>query len=59
MICLVVIYMREPGEATATLQPLSAGIRATLWVSALGTLLLGIYPSVLLNFVIGPGALTK
>ncbi len=56
---IVVMYMREPGEATATLQPLSAGIRTTLWVSALGTLLLGIYPSVLLNFVISADALTK
>jgi len=47
---LVVMYMREPGESTETLQPPSFGIRTTLWVTALGTLLLGIVPSLLLNF---------
>jgi NADH-quinone oxidoreductase subunit N len=50
---IVVMYFREPGDATDTLQPLSAGVRTTLWVSAVGTLLLGIFPSVLLNFVTG------
>jgi len=48
---LVVMYMREPGEATATIQPPSMGVTTALWVSALGTLILGIFPSVLLNFV--------
>src|SRR5581483_7849897 len=48
---LVVMYMREPGEATATIQPPSMGVTTALWVSALGTLVLGIFPSVLLNFV--------
>ena len=48
---VVVMYMREPGESMATLSPLSAGVRTTLWVSALGTLLLGIFPTVLLKFV--------
>lgn len=54
---LVVMYMREPGEATATVQPLSAGVRTTLWVSALGTLLMGIFPSVLLGFLNASSAL--
>src|SRR6267143_1952561 len=39
---LVVMYMHEPGESTVTLQPLGAGITATLWAAALGTLILGI-----------------
>ena len=56
---IVVMYFREPGEATASLQPVSAGVRTTLWIAALGTLLLGIFPSVLLRFVNGPGVLTK
>jgi NADH-quinone oxidoreductase subunit N len=56
---LVVMYMREPGEATATVQPPSVGVRTALWVSALGTLLLGIFPSVLLNFVNGTNVLAK
>jgi NADH-quinone oxidoreductase subunit N len=47
---VVVMYMREPGEATESLEAPSFGIRATLWIAALGTLLLGIVPSLLLNF---------
>ena len=56
---IVVMYFREPGEATATVQPLSAGVRTTLWISALGTLVLGIIPSVLLDFVTGSSGLVK
>ncbi|HLJ45301.1 MAG TPA: NADH-quinone oxidoreductase subunit N [Bryobacteraceae bacterium] len=56
---IVVMYMNEPGEATASLQPLSAGVKTALWASALGTLLLGIFPSVLLNFLNGSATLTK
>jgi NADH-quinone oxidoreductase subunit N len=48
---LVVMYMQEPSEATSTVPPLSAGLQTTLWATALGTLLLGIRPSVLLDFV--------
>jgi NADH-quinone oxidoreductase subunit N len=56
---LVVMYMKEPGEATLSLQPLGVGIGATLWVAALGTLVLGIFPSVLLNFATASSALAK
>jgi NADH-quinone oxidoreductase subunit N len=56
---LVVMYFREPGEATLSLTPLSTGIRTALWASALGTLLLGIFPSVILNFARNSSALTK
>lgn len=56
---LVVMYMEEPGPATVSVQPLTAGIRTTLWATALGTLLLGIYPSVLLNFAQTSSALVK
>jgi len=56
---LVVMYMNEPGEATATVPPLSAGIGTTLWVSAVGTLLLGIFPSLVLNFASRSSALIK
>ena len=48
---LVVMYMQDPSEATLTLPPLGAGLRTTLWATAFGTLLLGIRPSVLLDFV--------
>jgi NADH-quinone oxidoreductase subunit N len=47
---VVVMYMREPGEATESLEAPAFGIRATLWIAALGTLLLGIAPSLVLNF---------
>ena len=56
---LVVMYMNEPGEATLSIQPVSAGIGATLWVAAVGTLLLGIFPSALLNFATSSSALNK
>jgi NADH-quinone oxidoreductase subunit N len=56
---LVVMYMNEPGEATLSIQPMGAGIGATLWVAAVGTLLLGIFPGVLLNFAINSSALVK
>ena len=56
---LVVMYMQEPGEATLSVPPLSAGIRTTLWAAALGTLVLGIYPSLVLNFATNSSVLTK
>lgn len=56
---MVVMYMRDPGEATLALQPPTAGIQTTLWVAALGTLVLGIFPSVVLNFANRSSALIK
>ena len=56
---IVVMYMHEPGESTLTLEPLSPGIRTTLWAAALGTLILGIFPSLLLNFATNSSALVK
>ena len=56
---LVVMYMHEPGESTLTLEPLSPGIRTTLWAAALGTLILGIFPSLLLNFAANSSGLGK
>ena len=56
---LVVMYMKEPGEATLSLQPLSLGISATLWVTALGTLVLGSVPSLMLNFATASSVLIK
>jgi NADH-quinone oxidoreductase subunit N len=56
---LVVMYMKEPSEATLSLQPAGLGINATLWVAAMGTLVLGVVPSVLLNFATSSSALVK
>jgi len=47
---LVIMYMREPAAATENLPPQPAGIRFVLWTAALGTLALGIYPSLILDF---------
>ena len=48
---MVVMYMREPGDSVATLTEPSLGIRTTLWLTAIGTLVLGIFPTALLNFL--------
>jgi len=47
---IVVMYMHEPGESTESLQPLGAGLKAAIWISAVATLILGIFPSDVLNF---------
>jgi NADH-quinone oxidoreductase subunit N len=47
---LVVMYMHEPGDAATTLAPPSPGLRLALWSSALATLALGVYPSLVLDF---------
>jgi NADH-quinone oxidoreductase subunit N len=56
---IVVMYMQEPGEATTSLPPLGAGIQTALWASALGTLILGIFPGILLNFARNSSVLVK
>src|SRR5215472_255598 len=56
---LVVMYMQEPGESAAELPPPGAGLRMTLWAAALGTLILGIFPSLILNFATSSSALVK
>ena len=47
---LVVMHMKEPGEATAELPPPPPGIRIVLWVCAAATLALGLFPSLVLRF---------
>src|SRR6202142_3349935 len=47
---LVVMYMHEPSEAAIAAEPLSAGMKAALVLPALGTFVLGIFPSALLIF---------
>jgi NADH-quinone oxidoreductase subunit N len=56
---LVVMYMKEPGESMNSLQPVSTGISLTLWVSAIGTVFLGIFPSTVLSFARSSSALMK
>ncbi len=47
---LVIMYMKDPGEASCELQPLAPGVGVALWGSAIGTLVLGIFPSLILNY---------
>ncbi len=47
---IVVMYMHEPGESTESLQPLGAGLKTAIWISAVATLILGIFPAHVLNF---------
>jgi NADH-quinone oxidoreductase subunit N len=56
---IVVMYMHEPSEATTGVPPLGGALGAALWISALGTLLLGIFPSVILDFAAGSALLGR
>ena len=47
---IVIMYMHEPTESSAGLEPLSGALATAVWLSALGTLVLGIFPSLILNF---------
>jgi NADH-quinone oxidoreductase subunit N len=42
--------MKEPSEAVEKAEPLSAGMSAALLLPAAGTLVLGIFPSWVLDF---------
>jgi len=53
----VVMYMREPTAATAELPAPGAAYKATFWVSALATLVLGVFPGLVLNFATGAAKL--
>lgn len=48
---IVAIYMREPSTPVAQLPPPSPSLQIAMWASAIGVLLLGIFPSTLLTFV--------
>ena len=56
---LVVMYMHEPGEAAESAEPLSPGLRIALLVPALGTLVLGIFPTWVLEFAGKSSAIVK
>ena len=56
---LVVMYMKEPGEVTNALEPLSPGLGAALVLPAIGTFVLGIIPGAVLNFARASSMLGK
>ncbi|MCS7025891.1 MAG: NADH-quinone oxidoreductase subunit N [Bryobacteraceae bacterium] len=47
---IVVMYFHEPSESVADLQSPAPGIQAVLWASAAATLILGVFPSWVLDF---------
>jgi NADH-quinone oxidoreductase subunit N len=47
---LVVMYMHEPGESTADLRQAGPALKLAVFASALGVLVLGIFPSLVLDF---------
>jgi NADH-quinone oxidoreductase subunit N len=47
---LVVMYMHEPGESVEALPPAGALLQVAVYGAAAGTLLLGIFPSLVLDF---------
>jgi NADH-quinone oxidoreductase subunit N len=47
---IVVMYMKEPGESMVDLPPLAPGTRTVLWTCAAASLVLGIFPSLVLRF---------
>jgi NADH-quinone oxidoreductase subunit N len=56
---LVVMYMYEPGEAAESAEPLTPSLRIALVLPALGTLVLGIFPSWVLEFAGKSSAMLK
>jgi NADH-quinone oxidoreductase subunit N len=47
---IVAIYMHAPSEATVEIGAPSTGLNIAIWASAIGVLILGIFPSALLQF---------
>src|SRR5712692_5383404 len=47
---LVVMYMQEPGESAENLPPVDAALKVAVYGSALATVLLGVAPSIVLDF---------
>ena len=56
---LVMIWMREPGEAVEAIQPLGPCLRAALVLSAVGTFVLGVFPGFVLDAAEKSAALIK
>jgi NADH-quinone oxidoreductase subunit N len=54
-----VMYMQEPTTTSDGLQPLSPGLRSAMWLSAAATVLLGIFPSFVLDFASRSANLVK
>jgi len=47
---LVVMYMKEPGEAAEGLEPAGMGLQIAVYACAIGTLIMGIIPGWVLDY---------
>jgi NADH-quinone oxidoreductase subunit N len=47
---LVVMYMHEPNDGSAEVEPMTGGLRIALLLSAAGTIFLGVLPGAVLSF---------
>jgi NADH-quinone oxidoreductase subunit N len=56
---IVVMYMHEPGESVESLPEMSGGIRIAVVASAVATLILGVFPSLILDFAGKSASLVK
>ena len=56
---MVVMYMHEPSEAAMEVEPLGTGMRLALLVGAVGTFVLGVFPSTVLEFAGKSAALVR
>ena len=56
---IVVMYMHEPSTAMDGLQPLSPGLKTALLASAAATIVLGVFPSLVLDFAGNSATLIK
>jgi NADH-quinone oxidoreductase subunit N len=56
---LVVMYMREPGEATKTVPEPPPALKLAIWAAAAATLILGFFPGVVLDFASKSAALIR
>jgi NADH-quinone oxidoreductase subunit N len=56
---IVVMYMREPSAEAAAAGPVAfpLGVNAVLVVTFVGTILFGLYPNPVINFILRPGLL--
>jgi len=58
---IVVMYMRESSAEAAALRPVSfpVGVSAVLWITVAGTILFGLYPNPVINFILQPTLLGR
>jgi len=56
---IVVMYMRDPSAETAALAAVRfpVGVSAVLLITFVGTILFGVYPNPVINFILRPNLL--